>query len=60
MIQSLEQKQYSSEEYLALEVESETRHEYINGVIVLMTGGTPNHNKIALNLSSILNFGLKR
>ena len=60
MIQALEQKRYSSDEYLAFEVESETRHEYINGEIVPMTGGTPNHNKIALNLSSIINFGLKR
>jgi Uma2 family endonuclease len=30
----------SPEEYLALEVESETRNEYRNGEIVPMTGGT--------------------
>lgn len=60
MIQVLEQRRYAPDEYLELEAESEERHEYIDGVIVEMAGGTPNHNKIALNLSSILNFGLKR
>jgi Uma2 family endonuclease len=34
---------YTPEEYLALEVESETRHEYVDGEIVPMTGGMPNH-----------------
>ena len=51
---------YSAEEYLELEVNSEERHEYIKGEIIQVTGGTPNHNKIALNLSSALNFALKR
>ncbi|MFN7716717.1 MAG: Uma2 family endonuclease, partial [Pseudanabaenaceae cyanobacterium] len=35
---------YSPAEYLAMEVESEARHEYINGEIIAMSGGTPNHN----------------
>jgi Uma2 family endonuclease len=51
---------YTSEEYLKLEINSLERHEYINGKIVTMTGGTPNHNTIALNLSASLNFALKR
>jgi Uma2 family endonuclease len=51
---------YTSEEYLELEINSLERHEYINGIIVTMTGGTPNHNTIALNLSASLNFALKR
>jgi Uma2 family endonuclease len=51
---------YSPEEYLDLEVNSDIRHEYINGVIIPMTGGTPNHNQIALNFSGTLNFLLKR
>lgn len=51
---------YTPQEYLKFEVNSEERHEYINGEIVLMTGGTPNHNQIALNLSGTLNFALKR
>jgi Uma2 family endonuclease len=55
-----EQRYYSPEEYLELEVNSEERHEYIDGQIILMTGGTPNHNQIALNFSGTLNFALKR
>lgn len=54
------ERYYSIEEYLEIEVKSEERHEYIDGQIIPMTGGTPNHNQIALNLSGTLNFALKR
>jgi Uma2 family endonuclease len=60
LVQVQEQRQYSPEEYLKTEVNSEERNEYINGQIITMTGGTPNHNQIALNLSGALNFALKR
>lgn len=50
---------YSPEEYLALEVAAEFRHEYINGEIVPMTGGTPNHNRIIRNLCTALTVGLQ-
>ena len=60
MTQIQTEKFYSPEEYLSLEVDSEERHEYINGEIIIMPGGTLNHNKIALNLSATLNFALKR
>ncbi|HEY9809429.1 MAG TPA: Uma2 family endonuclease [Halomicronema sp.] len=53
-------KTYSEEEYFELEVQSELRHEYHNGEIIEMTGGTPNHNRIALSLATILKFSLKR
>jgi Uma2 family endonuclease len=43
------QKLYSPEEYLALEEVAESKSEYIDGEIVPMTGGTPNHNDIAGN-----------
>jgi Uma2 family endonuclease len=49
----------SPEEYLALEVESETRNEYRNGEIVPMTGGTPAHNKLASALNALLWFTLR-
>ncbi|MBW4671975.1 MAG: Uma2 family endonuclease [Cyanomargarita calcarea GSE-NOS-MK-12-04C] len=55
-----EQRYYSPEEYLELEVNSEERHEYIDGQIIPMTGGTPNHNQIAGNFYAALNFALKR
>lgn len=51
---------YSPEEYLALEIVSETRNEYINEEIIPMAGGMPNHNQIALNIAGTLNFLLKR
>lgn len=50
---------YSPTEYLELEDTSEVRHTYIQGEIVPMAGETPNHNRIALNVGSILNLSLK-
>jgi Uma2 family endonuclease len=55
-----ETRHYSPEEYLEFEVNSELRHEYIDGLIIPMTGGTPNHNKIAGNLYVAIHFTLKR
>ncbi len=51
---------YSPEEYLDLEVASDIRHEYIRGEIVPMTGGTPNHNQVLLNLAGALNYVLRQ
>jgi len=59
-MQLQEQRHYSPTEYLELEVISEYRHEYIDGQIIPMTGGTPNHNQIAGNFYAALNFALKR
>lgn len=59
-IAQTEKKVYTPEEYLEFEVNSEERHEYINGEIIPMTGGTPNHNQITGNFYAQLNFGLKR
>lgn len=55
-----ETRYYSPEEYLEFEVDSELRHEYIDGLIIPMTGGTPNHNQITGNFYAVLNFALKR
>jgi Uma2 family endonuclease len=52
-------KIYTAEEYLALEVESDRRHEYRHGEIVPMTGGTPEHNKLASALNALLWFALR-
>ncbi|WP_017661803.1 Uma2 family endonuclease [Baaleninema simplex] len=60
MTTTLNQRTYTVDEYLAQETQSEERHEYRNGEIVLMTGGTPNHNQITLNLAGSLNFALRR
>ena len=41
---------YSVDEYLEMEAASEIRHEYMNGTIIAMPGGTLDHNQIAINL----------
>jgi Uma2 family endonuclease len=55
----VEEKSYTIEEYLALELVSEMRNEYCNGEIIPMTGGTPNHNGMAGNLYMLLKSDLK-
>lgn len=59
MIAQIETKTYTAEEYLEAEVNSLDRHEFINGEIVLMAGGTPNHNEITSILNAILRVSLK-
>jgi Uma2 family endonuclease len=59
MITQTEKKIYTIQEYLELELASETRSEYRNGEIVPMTGGTPNHNELAINLAAFLKLALR-
>ncbi|TAE57888.1 MAG: Uma2 family endonuclease [Nostocales cyanobacterium] len=49
-----EKTYYTPEEYLELENQSENKHEYLNGEIFEMTGGTTNHNKLALKIAAKL------
>ena len=44
---SLPIKKYSLSEYFELEKTSDVRYEYVFGEIFLMSGGSPNHNRIA-------------
>lgn len=37
-------------EYVATELRSEVRHEYLRGQVWAMTGGTPEHGRIAANV----------
>ena len=60
MTQTLEKKTYTREEYLESEILSEERHEYIDGEIKLMAGGTPNHNDIGGNLYILLKLALRQ
>jgi Uma2 family endonuclease len=53
-------KLYTPDEYLALEEESEVRHEYRNGEILAMASGLPIHNEISVVLSSLFWFALKK
>ncbi|MTJ53911.1 hypothetical protein FJR38_15290 [Anabaena sp. UHCC 0253] len=45
---------YTPEEYLELEEKALYKSEYRDGEIIPMTGGTTNHNQIALNFASSL------
>lgn len=54
------QEIYTPEEYLALDEKSDARHEYWNGEIYMMSGSTPAHNRITLNLIGALDRVLAR
>lgn len=58
-VAELNQRIYSPNEYLELELASEIRSEYRNGAIVPMTGGTPDHNELAINLAALLKSALR-
>ncbi len=60
IMQTEDKRYYTPEEYLEFELNSEERHEYIDGEVIPVTGGTPNHNQIAGNFYAALNFALKR
>jgi Uma2 family endonuclease len=53
------QKIYTPAEYLELEKKAEFRSEYRDGEIVPIAGGTTRHNRISLNVTTNLTFGLK-
>lgn len=59
IMQAQEKKIYTPEEYLDLEVNADIRHEYINGEIIPIAGGTPNHNEITSILNAMLRVILK-
>lgn len=52
-------QQYTFEEYLAFERQSETRHEFHDGRIVAMADGRPKHSQIAVNMNTALNVALR-
>ncbi|NER23340.1 MAG: Uma2 family endonuclease [Symploca sp. SIO1B1] len=55
----IQKRYYTPEEYLELEETADYKNEYRDGEIVPVTGGTTNHNKLALNFAANLKFGLK-
>jgi Uma2 family endonuclease len=58
MVQAAE-RIYTADEYLALEVQAQARHEFVDGVMRPMTGGTPDHNAIVANLLVLLKAALR-
>lgn len=52
-------RRYTLDEYLALELESETRHEYIDGEIFAMVGASYTHSVIVMNVGAALHQHLR-
>lgn len=48
------EKVMTEEEYIAYEMASEVRHEYINGKLIEMPGESTTNNEIALNIALLL------
>ena len=59
MTLTTEPQLYSIAEYLDLEKSAIERHEYLNGAIRPMAGGSPRHNTIKVNLIIALGLALK-
>ncbi len=49
----------SPEDYLRIERNNTERHEYINGVMCAMAGGTPRHSEVILNVGTALRIRLR-
>jgi len=49
----------SEEDYLAMEATSSIRHEYVDGYIYAMAGGTRAHSEIAINIGAALHQQIK-
>jgi Uma2 family endonuclease len=47
-------RRFTPEEYLALERASETRNEYVDGLIYAMAGGTYKHDRLSVKLMMML------
>ncbi len=50
---------FSPDEYLALERQSSTKHEYLDGQIYAMAGASPTHNQICFNTTVAVGVQLK-
>jgi Uma2 family endonuclease len=54
MIASPQPQAMTAEEYLEWESQQAFRHEYCNGKVIAMAGGTKNHDKLAFSLRRAL------
>ncbi len=58
MVSTAAQTHLTPEEYLAFERKATTKHEYLNGQIVAMSGASFAHNFITVNIATSLNVQL--
>jgi Uma2 family endonuclease len=54
------QPRFTPEQYLAFDRSAEQRHEYYDGAVHAMAGGSPNHNHIVGNLTREFGVALKK
>lgn len=50
---------FTVDEYRAMEETAEERHEYCNGEIIAMSGGSPAHSRITVDVTTFLNVALR-
>ena len=50
---------FTTDEYRAIEETAEERHEYCNGEMIAMPGGSPAHSRIAVDTTTFLNVALR-
>ena len=48
-------KPLNEDDYLSIELQASVRHEFVQGAIYAMAGGSANHNRVAVNLASHCN-----
>ncbi len=60
IVQASTKTYYSPEEYLELETKAQYKSEYYDGQIIPMAGGKVNHNQLAINLTSSINYNLRK
>ena len=56
---ALKRNVISVEDYLAGEEASRIKHEYVDGAVFAMAGATPEHNEIAINITSAIKTHLR-
>ena len=59
VMEPAEKTSFTEDEYLALERASQTKHEFIDGEIISMAGGSPRHSLIATNVARALGNALR-
>jgi Uma2 family endonuclease len=55
-----ERSQLAPEEYLAWERQQERKHEYFEGEVYAMAGGSPRHNRLSTRIAAALELALGR
>jgi Uma2 family endonuclease len=58
-MKAIARETFSLEYYLKQEEQADFKSEYLDGKVIPMTGGTTNHNQIAVNITTELNIALK-